>query len=83
MFVCLQMTPSHYPDLSEDIDLLKACQVYAAECVSKAQSILPIIFYLIYGTVCLQLTQFCDDHENVYFMLVSSSNRKYESLIIA
>ena len=38
--------------------------------------------YSLYGAVCLQLTQFsCDDRENVYFIL-SSSNRKYESLTI-
>ena len=48
--------------------------------VSKVQSSISIIFYLIYGggAVCLQLTQFsCDEHENVCFILVSSSNRKY------
>ena len=39
--------------------------------------------YSLYGAVCLQLTQFsCDDWENVYFILLSSSNRKYESLTI-
>ena len=39
--------------------------------------------YSLYGAVCLQLTQFsCDDRENVYFILSSSSNRKYESLTI-
>ena len=60
-----------------------ACQVYAAECVSKIKKILSIIFYSIYGAVCLQLTYFsCDDRENVYFILLSSSNRKYESLTI-
>ena len=60
-----------------------ACQVYDAECVSKIKTILSIIFYSIYGAVCLQLTQFsCDDRENVYFILSSSSNRKYESLTI-
>ena len=60
-----------------------ACQVYAAECVSKIKTILSIIFYSIYGAVCLQLTQFsCDDRENSYFILLSSSNRKYESLTI-
>ena len=60
-----------------------ACQVYAAECVSKIKPILSIIFYSIYGAVCLQLTHLsCDDRENVYFILLSSSNRKYESLTI-
>ena len=38
--------------------------------------------YSLYGAVCLRLTQFCDDRENVYFILLSSSNRKYESLTI-
>ena len=42
-----------------------------------------IIFYSVYGAVYLQLAQFsCDDRENVYFILLSSSNRKYESLTI-
>ena len=60
-----------------------ACQVYTAACVSKIKTILSIIFYSIYGAVCLQLTQLsCDDRENVYFILLSSSNRKYESLTI-
>ena len=40
-------------------------------------------FSSIYGAVCLQLTQFSsDDLENVYFILLSSSNRKYDSLTI-
>ena len=56
---------------------------YAADCVSKIKTILSIIFYSIYGAVCLQLTQFSyDDRENVYFILLSSSNRKYDSLTI-
>ena len=39
--------------------------------------------YSLYGAVCLQLTQLsCDDRDNVYFILLSSSNRKYESLTI-
>ena len=60
-----------------------ARQVYDAECVSKIKTIISIIFYSIYGAVCLQLTEIsCDDHENVYFILLSSSNRKYESLTI-
>ena len=67
----------------EGIELLKCCQVYAAGCVSKKKTILSITFYSIYRAVCLQLTQFsCDDRENVYFNLLSPSNRKYESLTI-
>ena len=57
--------------------------VYAAECVSKIETILAIIFLSISGAVCLQLTPFtCHDCENVYFILLSSSNPKYESLTI-
>ena len=56
---------------------------YMMPSVSKIKTILSIIFYSIYGAVCLQLTRFsCDDRENVYFILLSSSNRKYESLTI-
>ena len=51
--------------------------------VSQIKTILSIIFYSKYGAVCLQLTQLsCDDRESVYFILLSSSNRKYESLTI-
>ena len=58
-------------------------QVYAAECVSKIETIISIIFCSIYGAVCLHFTQFsCDDRENGHFILLSSSNRKYESLTI-
>ena len=60
-----------------------ARQVYAAECVSKIKTILSVIFYSIYEAVCLQLNWFsCDDRKNVYFILLSSSNRKYESSTI-
>ena len=51
--------------------------------VSKIKTILSIILYSIYGAVCLQLTQLSSDgRENVNFILLSSSNRKYESLTI-
>ena len=36
----------------------------------------------VYVEYIIKLTQFCDDRENVYFILLSSSNRKYESLTI-
>ena len=39
--------------------------------------------FIQYMGLCLQLTHFsCDDRENVYFILLSSSNRKYEPLTI-
>ena len=57
--------------------------LYAAECVSNIKTVLSFILYSIYGAVCLQLTQLpCDDRENAYFILASSSNRMYESLTI-
>ena len=70
----------HYP---KALNHKTACNIYAAECVSKVQSIISIIFSVIYGTVCLLHTRFSrDDHDNVYFIFLSSSNRKYESLTI-
>ena len=58
-------------------------QVYAAECVSTFRKIILIIFLSIYGAVCLRLTHFSYvDCENVYCILSSSSNRKYESFTI-
>ena len=58
-------------------------QVYDAECVSKIITILSIIFCSLYGAVCLQFTQLsCGEREDVYFIVLSSSNRKYESLTI-
>ena len=58
-------------------------QVYVTECVSKIKTNLSIIFCSIYGAVCLQFTKFsCDDRDNMYLILLSSSNRKYEPLTI-
>ena len=35
----------------------------------------------VFKIKCLRVTQLsCDDRENVYFILLLSSNRKYESL---
>ena len=40
-------------------------------------------YYTIYGAVCFQLIDLhCEDWENIYFVLLSSSNRKYELLPI-
>ena len=51
--------------------------------VSKIKTILSIIFCSLYGAVCLQFTQLsCGEREDVYFILLLSSNRKYESLTI-
>ena len=60
-----------------------ACQIYFVECVCKIKHIFSVIHYTIYGTVCFQFTHFsCDDWENIHFVLLSSSNRKYELLSI-
>ena len=86
--VRLQITPSHYhhyADLSWRLWTTNMFVRYMlpSVCLRLRQfSQLSFIQY-IYGAVCLQLTQFsCDDRENVYFILLSSSNRKYESLTI-
>ena len=53
---------------------------YSANIIQK---LIVIIFRSTIMAVCLQLTQFaCHDCENVYFILLSSSNGKYESLTI-
>ena len=84
VLICLYTTPSHchhWANLSEDIGLLNSCQIYFVECVSKIDHIRSVIHYTIsiYGAVCFQFTNFpCDDWENIYFVLLSSSNRKYE-----
>ena len=84
---------NHCANLSEDMNLEKPCQIYFVECVSKIEHILSVIRYAIYGTehilsvirhaiygtVCFQFTHLpCDDVENICFVLLSSSNRKYE-----
>ena len=49
----------------------------------KIKHILSVIHYTIYGTVCFQFSHLpFDDWENIYFVLLSSSNRKYELLLI-
>ena len=64
-------------------NLLKACQIYFVECVSKIKHIFSFIHYTLYGTVCFQFTHFpCDDWENIHYVLLSSSKRKYELLSI-
>ena len=60
-----------------------SARYFYVECVNKIKHILSIIHYTIYGAVCFQFTHFpCDDWENTYFVLLPSSNRKYELLSI-
>ena len=55
-----------FADLSEGIELLKFLSGICCR-VCKIQSFLSIIFFMMNGAVCLQLTQFsCDDRENMY-----------------
>ena len=59
------------------------CELYTVECVPKIKFIYSIISDSIYGAMCIRLTQFsCDDRDNVYFILLSPTNRKYEMLSI-
>ena len=65
------------------LNLWNACQIYFVECVSKIKYIFSVIHYAVYGAVCFQFTHFpCDDWDNIHFVLLSSSNRKYELLSI-
>ena len=65
------------------LNLLNACQIYFVECVSKIEHIFSVIHCPLYGAVCFQLTHSpCDDWQNIHFVLLSSSNRKYELLFI-
>ena len=72
VLVCLYSTPSHNHhcgNLSEDIELIKACQIYFVECVSKIKHILSVIHYTIRGAVCFRFTHFsCDDWDNIYIL---------------
>ena len=46
----------HYADLYGGIELLKCLSgIFYLECVSKIGSVRSIVFYTIYGTVCLSL----------------------------
>ena len=85
VLVCLSNTSSHYhhcANLSEGIELIKCLSdIFCRVC--KIKHILSVIHYAICGVVWFQFTHFpCDDWENIYFVLLSSSNRKYELLPI-
>ena len=87
VLVCLYSTPSHChhcANLSEGIELIKwLSDIFCRVC--KIKHILSVIHYTICGAVCLQFPHFyCDDWDNIYiyFVSLSSSNRKYEVLPI-
>ena len=43
-----------------------------------------MILIYVHGAVCFQFANLpCDDWDDIYFVLLSSSNRKYELLPIA
>ena len=69
VFDCLHVTLRHYrhhAELSENIELLKCLSgTFCFEYVSKIKSILSIIFPVIYGAMCIQLTHLSYyDYEN-------------------
>ena len=81
VFVCLYITASHYhhcANLSEDIELMKCLSdIFCRVC--KIKHVFSVIHYTTDGAVCFQFTHFpCDDWDNIHFVLLSSSNRKYE-----
>ena len=82
---CLYITPSHYQhcaNLSEDIELIK-CVSHIVCRVCKIKHILSVVQYTICSTVYLQFTHsLWWLREHIYFILLSSSNRKYELLFI-
>ena len=84
--VYLHITPSHYHhcvNLSEDIELIKCLSDIFFECVSKIKFVLQVIHHAICGAVCFSFTHSpWDDREYIYFVLLSSSNWKYELLPI-
>ena len=86
VFVYLYITSSHYhhcANFSEDIEFIKCLSDIFVECVSEIKHILSVVHYTMYGAVCFQFTHLpCDDWENIYFVLLSSSKRKYELLPI-
>ena len=65
------------------LNLINACQIYFVECVSEIKHIFSVIHCTLYGAVCFQFTHFpYDDWVSIQFVLLSSSNRKYELLSI-
>ena len=65
------------------LNLWNACQIYFVECVNEIKHILSVIYHTIYGAVCFQFANLpCDDWDDIYFVLLSSSNRKYGLLPI-
>ena len=85
VFVCLFITPSHYHHFvnsSEDIELIKCLSnIFCRVCESY---FLRYPQYNIWGCMFPVYHFPCDDWDNIYiyFVLLSSSNRKYELLPI-
>ena len=86
VYVYLYITWSHYlnfANLSEDIELINVSQIYFVERVceqDKAYSLSYPLYYIC-GVVCFQFAHFpCDHWENIYSVLLSSSNRENELL---
>ena len=86
VFVCLYITPSHYhhcANLPEDIEHRMPVRYILSSVWLRLSIFCSVIPYTIYGTVCFQFTHLSwDDWENIHFVLLSSSNMKYELLSI-
>ena len=88
MFISLYIAPSHYHYCTvqtylNTLNLWNAWQIYFVQCESMIKHVFSVIQYTIYGALCFQCTHFaCDVWENIHFVLLSSSNRKYDLLSI-
>ena len=79
VLVCLRITPSHChhcANLSEDIELMPVRYILSSVWIRL--SIFSQLSIIQYMRLCVQLTHHpCDDWDNIYFVLLPSSNRKY------
>ena len=68
------------------LNLKNACQIYFVECVSNIKHILSVIHYKYVGlyvfSLPISLVMIERIYIYIYFVLLSSSNRKYELLPI-
>ena len=62
------------------LNFKNACPLYAVERVSKISQFSQLSFFQYMGLCVFSFS--CDDRENVHFIFLSSSHRKYEPLTI-
>ena len=91
VLICLYSTPSHHhhcANLFEGVELIKCLSdiSYLVECVSKIKHIVSVIHYIIQYVglyaFSLPISLVIIERIYLYFVLLSSSNRKYELLPI-